>query len=47
MFKDCTNLKYLNLYSFKINNDTNKDYIFNEVNSNLKYCINDITTKNY
>ena len=47
MFENCQSLIYLNLYSFKISNSVTKDNAFKGTNVNLKFCINDIETKNY
>ena len=39
MFSNCKSLQFLNLLSFKENSRLNADSLFNEVNSNLIYCI--------
>ena len=45
MFLGCDSLIYLNLYSFKLNNTVNKTNVINNINPNVKYCINDNDTK--
>ena len=47
MFYHCEKLIYLNLYSFKIESPTNKSSIIVGISSYVKYCIKDISTKNY
>ena len=46
MFNGCSSLIYLNLKSFKLNNTVIKGGAFNGISSNVKYCIEDIETKN-
>ena len=47
MFESCSELIFLNLYSFIFNSPKYKDHAFDGVPSTTKYCINDINTKNY
>ena len=47
MFFNCVRLKYINLRSLKLNPMIDKEHAFEGINSNVKYCIEDIETKNY
>jgi len=48
MFSGCSSLIYLNLSSFHLDSSINylRQNPFNEINSNLKYCVIDETAKN-
>ena len=46
MFNGCKSLIYLNIYSFKLTDSVNKDFIFSNISSYIKYCINDSYTEN-
>ena len=49
MFKNCTNLIFLDLSNFNTSSVTNKkylNYIFDGLNSNFLYCINDNASNN-
>ena len=48
IFLDCSNLLYLNLRSFISTNSNNLNYheAFSSHPSNIKYCIEDLFTKN-
>ena len=47
MFKGCCSLIFVNLYSFKIKSSIYKTSIFEGISPYVKYCINDVETKNY
>ena len=49
MFKGCKMLQCLNLYNFKFekNHKPNKEKSFEGLSLNVKYCINDLNTKDY
>ena len=47
MFESCSKLIFLNLYSFKFNSPKSKNFAFDKVSSTTKYCIIDISTKDY
>ena len=48
MFQKCKSLAYLNIFSFSLNgvNYYNK-YMFNDIASSVRICVNDNNTKNY
>ena len=46
MFEDCLGLIYLNLKSFKVKTDVNKDNIFNRIYTKTKFCSEDATIIN-
>ena len=46
-FNGCSSLIYLNLKSFKLKSTVEKYSVFKGISSNVKYCIDDIETKNF
>ena len=47
MFYNCNSLVFLNLKSFLKDSLTNIENIFSELSDDIKFCINDVTTRNY
>ena len=47
IFYYCESLIFLNLKNFQIKNPVNKNYAFDKISGNVKYCIQDDATKNY
>ena len=46
-FQNCSSLIYLDLFSFQLNNSVNKVNSFTGISPFVKYCINDLFTKNF
>ena len=47
MFSGCSSIIHLNSKSFKLKNTVNKEDTFYGISQNVKYCIEDIETKNF
>ena len=47
IFKDCSSLKYMNLYSFQLNQTVINTIYFENIESNVKICIKDTDTQKY
>ena len=46
MFYKCGSLIFLNLKSFQMNSSVDKNNAFSQLSNNIKYCIQDVDTKN-
>jgi len=48
MFQKCKSLAYLNIFSFSLKGvNSNNKYMFNDIASSVRICVNDNNTKNY